>query len=85
MVLTWEFAVGTGRRVLRDEGLNTSRRYRRKGVGGNLMQHAVDLAVANHASRLQLETDDENMPARTLYSQLGFECIPGKGVYMLFL
>lgn len=49
------------------------------------MEHAIDLAIAKKAARLQLETDDDNVPARTLYKQLGFERIEGKVVYMAFL
>jgi len=49
------------------------------------MQYAIDIAIENKASRLQLETDDDNAPARNLYSNLGFKLIPGKGVYMAFL
>ena len=37
------------------------------------------------ANRLQLETDTQNMPARALYSQHGFEWFPDKEIYMLFL
>lgn len=49
------------------------------------MQYAFDLAFENKATRLQLETDDDNIPASTLYKNLGFKLIPGKGVYMSFL
>lgn len=49
------------------------------------MEHAINVAISNKATRLQLETDDDNAPARTLYKQLGFKLIQGKGVYMSFL
>ena len=49
------------------------------------MEYAIDLAIANKATRLQLETDDDNDSARSLYNKLGFKLIEGKGVYMSFL
>ncbi|MDQ0914536.1 hypothetical protein [Paenibacillus sp. V4I5] len=44
------------------------------------MQYAIDLAIENKATRLQLETDDDDTLASTLYNNLGFKLIPGKGV-----
>ncbi|MDU0205978.1 MULTISPECIES: GNAT family N-acetyltransferase [Paenibacillus] len=63
----------------------SSPKHRNKGVGRKLMQYAIDIAIDNKASRFQLETDDENAPARNLFNNLGFKLIPGKGVYMAFL
>ncbi|MEC0239769.1 GNAT family N-acetyltransferase [Paenibacillus dokdonensis] len=54
-------------------------------LGRKLMEHVIKLAISNKATRLQLETDDDNAPTRTLYKQLGFKLIQGKGVYMSFL
>jgi len=85
IVLSWSFSMSKGYPVLRVEALYTLPPYRNAGVGRAMLQHAIDLAKAKNAARLQLETDDDNAPARHLYTGLGFEKIPGKGVYMLFL
>jgi ribosomal protein S18 acetylase RimI-like enzyme len=85
LVLSWSYSLSKGRSVLRIDALYSSPAYRNKGVGRKLIQHAIGLAIERNASRLQLETDDENTPARTLYRNLGFNLIEGKSVYMLFL
>jgi ribosomal protein S18 acetylase RimI-like enzyme len=85
IVLSWSFSISKGFPVIRIDALYSSPKHRKKGVGRKLMQHAIDLAIENKASRLQLETDDDNIPACALYKNLGFKIIPGKGVYMSFL
>lgn len=85
MILSWSFSISKGCPVLRIEALYSSSKHRMKGVGRKLMEYAIDLAISNKTTRLQLETDDDNAPARSLYKQLGFKAIQGKGVYMLFL
>jgi ribosomal protein S18 acetylase RimI-like enzyme len=85
IVLSWSFSISKGYPVLRIDALYSTPKYRNKGVGRKLMEHAIDLAIESKASRLQLETDDDNTPARTLYKKLGFQLLPGKGVYMSFL
>ncbi|GGD95429.1 GNAT family N-acetyltransferase [Paenibacillus nasutitermitis] len=85
IILSWSFSISKGYPVLRIEALYSSSKHRKKGVGRKLMEHAIDLAISNKATRVQLETDDDNAPARTLYKQLGFKLIQGKGVYMSFL
>lgn len=85
IVLSWSFSISKGYPVLRIEALYASPLHRNKGVGRKLMQYAFDLAVENKVTRIQLETDDDNIPTSTLYKNLGFKLIPGKGVYMSFL
>lgn len=85
ILLSWSFSISKGAPVLRIDALYSSSKHRRKGVARKLVQHAIDLAILNNAARLQLETDDDNIPARSLYHQLGFKFIEGKGVYMSFL
>ncbi|MBD0384710.1 GNAT family N-acetyltransferase [Paenibacillus sedimenti] len=85
IVLSWSFSISKGHPVLRIDALYSSPKHRNKGVGRKLMQYALDIAIENKASRLQLETDDDNAPTRNLYNNLGFKLIPGKGVYMAFL
>lgn len=85
IVLSWSFSISKGHPVLRIDALYSSPKHRNKGVGRKLMEYAINIAIENKASRLQLETDDENAPARNLYNNLGFKLLPGKGVYMAFL
>ncbi|WP_127497154.1 GNAT family N-acetyltransferase [Paenibacillus glycanilyticus] len=84
IVLSWSFSISKGYPVLRIEALYTSSKHRKKGVGKRLLQYAIDLAASKNAARLQLETDEDNAPARALYNQLGFTLIQGKDVYMSF-
>jgi hypothetical protein len=46
---------------------------------------ADELARQHNAARLQLETDDCNTPAKSVYKKMGFQLIEGKEVYMKFL
>lgn len=84
IVLSWSFSISKGYPVLRIEALYSSSKHRKKGVGRKLMQYAIDLAISKKVTRLQLETDDDNVPARNLYKQFGFKLVQGKGVYMSF-
>jgi len=85
IVLSWGFSISKGQSVIRVDAIYSSPKHRNKGIGRKLMQYAIDVAMENKASRLQLETDENNAPARNLYNNLGFKIIPGKGVYMAFL
>jgi len=85
ILLSWGFSIGKGRPVLRVDALYTLPEYRNRGIGRKLMEFAVDMAESNHAARMQLETDDCNAPAQTLYTNIGFERIEGKEVFMKFL
>ncbi|SFJ32564.1 GNAT family N-acetyltransferase [Thermoflavimicrobium dichotomicum] len=85
MILAWSFSVSMGLPVLRVEALYTLPAYRKKGLAEKLLQHAIHIAKEHGAARLQLETDDNNVPARTLYAKYGFKCLPNKKVYMLLL
>lgn len=48
-------------------------KYRRLGLGLELMQKIMVWAAALGAKRMTLEVRPSNIPARTLYSNLGFE------------
>lgn len=47
--------------------------FRHKGIASRLIQKAEELALQNGFSRLVLEVELDNMPARTLYQKQGFE------------
>ncbi|MGZ9586613.1 N-acetyltransferase family protein [Paenibacillus marinisediminis] len=85
IILSWSFSISKGYPVLHVDALYSSSKHRKMGVGRKLMEYAIDLAISNKATRLQLETDDDNLPARSLYGKLGFKLLQGKGVYMSFL
>ena len=83
--LCWSVSTSTGLPVLRVEGLYTAPAYRGQGVAGALLRHAEGLARERGANRLQLETDQDNLPALNLYQRFGFERLPRKQVHMKFL
>lgn len=47
--------------------------YRRGGIAGRLLQHAVNTARAAGALRVSLQTEADNNPALTLYTAAGFQ------------
>ena len=51
--------------------------YRRAGIAGQLLQHAVDNARAAGALRVSLQTETDNTPALTLYTMAGFQPVHG--------
>jgi GNAT superfamily N-acetyltransferase len=85
IALHWGFSTTKGLPILRVQDLFTLPEARQKGVARALLQYAIQLARERGANRLQLETDLDNTPARSLYQTTGFEWLPGKQVYMLFL
>jgi ribosomal protein S18 acetylase RimI-like enzyme len=84
IVLSFSFSISKGEPILHIDALYSLPKYRNKGIGRRLMEYATELAIERKVCRLQLETDDENIPARNLYANLGFQKIEGKNVYMLF-
>ena len=46
--------------------------YRKKGIAESLMRIAVDMAKADGAKGLMLETGIDNIPAQKLYEKLGW-------------
>jgi ribosomal protein S18 acetylase RimI-like enzyme len=85
LVYDWGFSMTKGLPVLRVVALYTAKEFRKRSVATGLVYQAKAIAKKHGASRLQLETDQENIPARSLYAKLGFDHLPEKEVYMLFL
>ena len=85
LVYDWEFSMTKGLPVLHIVALYTAKEFRKRSIAKTLVCEAKAIARKHGANRLQLETDEENIPARLLYSKLGFELLPEKEVYMLFL
>ncbi len=83
--LCWSVSTSTGLPLLCVEGLYTVPAYRGQGVAGALLRHAEGLARERGAHRLQLETDQDNLPTLHLYQRFGFERLPRKQVHMKFL
>lgn len=80
---SWGFSTTKGLPVLRIQDVFTSPNYRRLGVAEALIQRSLEMARQEGAHRIQLETDVDNTPARSLYTKAGFEWIAHKEVYML--
>ncbi|MEU4479261.1 GNAT family N-acetyltransferase [Micromonospora sp. NPDC023966] len=60
-------------------------RHRRNGVAHALLQHVVDEARAAGAQRVSLQTETDNIPARTLYTEVGFQPVTGLALLNLTL
>jgi len=81
----WGFSTTKGQPILRVQDLFVLPEHRHQGIAQALLRHAVELARAGSANRLQLETGTHNVAARSLYESLGFEWFPQKEIYMLLL
>lgn len=79
----WGFSTTKGLPILKIQDVFTLPKYRKLGVAKTLLSRTIQIAGKSGAHRLQLETDSDNIPARTLYSNIGFEWISHKEVYML--
>lgn len=55
------------------EELVVDQAVRRQGIGRALIQAAVDWAVAQGCSEVELSTEPDNFKAQTFYRRLGFE------------
>ncbi|MCS7462767.1 GNAT family N-acetyltransferase [Paenibacillus doosanensis] len=82
LTYNWGFSTSKGLPIMRIQDLFTAPLYRRLGVGSALLRRAAALAEEWGAGRMQLETDLDNAPARSLYAAEGFEWIAQKIVYM---
>ena len=71
MVTVCVFTTLTGRKAFVDH-LVVALDWRRRGVARLLMRHAIEVATAAGASRLDLTANDTKAAARTLYRSLGF-------------
>jgi ribosomal protein S18 acetylase RimI-like enzyme len=47
--------------------------WRQRGIGRQLVEHAIEQARAAGASRIDLTANDEKQPGRALYRSLGFQ------------
>ncbi|MFY1661465.1 GNAT family N-acetyltransferase [Micromonospora sp. WMMD1274] len=51
--------------------------HRRSGVANALLQHVIRNARAAGAHRVSLQTEADNIPALTLYTEIGFQPVTG--------
>ena len=56
------------------EDLFVAQGSRRRGLGGRLVEEAVERARARGCSLVTLDTNERNSPAIALYESLGFSC-----------
>ncbi|MFE9959665.1 GNAT family N-acetyltransferase [Micromonospora sp. NPDC005299] len=59
--------------------------HRRSGIAKTLLQHVVDEARAAGAHRVSLQTEVDNIPARSLYAEVGFQPVSGLELFNLTL
>jgi ribosomal protein S18 acetylase RimI-like enzyme len=59
--------------------------YRRGGIAGRLVRHAVDDARVAGALRVSLQTEPDNAPALALYTAVGFQPVSGLTLLTLAL
>ena len=71
MVTVCLFTTLTGTKAFLDH-LVVAPGWRRRGVARQLMGHAIEVAAAAGASRLDLTAGEEKAAARALYRSLGF-------------
>ena len=72
MVTVCAFTTLTGRKAFVDH-LVVARDWRRRGVARLLMRHAIEVADAAGASRIDLSANHSKSAARALYGSLGFQ------------
>ena len=58
-----------------------AREHRRSGIGGALLQWAIESAGATGCARILLEVSESNEAARALYERLGFRQIGARSGY----
>ncbi|MFI2714281.1 GNAT family N-acetyltransferase [Micromonospora sp. NPDC018662] len=51
--------------------------HRRSGIANALLQHIIHHARAAGARRVSLQTETDNVPALTLYTDAGFQPVTG--------
>jgi ribosomal protein S18 acetylase RimI-like enzyme len=54
------------------EDLVVNPEYRGEGIGRKLLEHGIQWARENNFPGVMLETQDDNVPACTLYQSCGF-------------
>lgn len=82
--VNWGFSIRKGEPFAHLQLLFTLPSHRCMGVGRQLLEAVKQLALARGACRVELETDTDNLTARTLYESVGYEWMRDKEVYMLF-
>jgi ribosomal protein S18 acetylase RimI-like enzyme len=59
--------------------------YQRKGIGGNLLAHVIEVAErvapSSHIAQLRLTVAEDNTGAQRLYARTGFHIVDGSATY----
>lgn len=82
--VNWGFSIRKGAPFAHIQLLFTLPSHRRLGVGRHILAAVKHLALTRGACRVELETDTDNLAARTLYESVGYERLRDKEIYMLF-
>ncbi len=82
--VNWGFSIRKGAPFAHIQLLFTLPSHRRLGVGRQLLETVKQLALTRGACRVELETDTDNLTARSLYESVGYERLRDKEIYMLF-
>jgi len=82
--VNWGFSIRKGQPFAHIQLIFTLPSHRRMGIGRQLLESVKQLALERGACRVELETDTDNLNARTLYESVGYEWLRDKEVYMLF-
>ncbi|MEV4823919.1 GNAT family N-acetyltransferase [Micromonospora sp. NPDC049274] len=59
--------------------------YRRTGIANALLRHVIHNAGNAGAHRVSLQTETDNVPALTLYTDIGFQPVTGLELLSLTL
>lgn len=71
--LLFSISTALGGKVAILEDMIVDSKHRNKGIGGALLDHAIDYAQTNKYKRITLLTDTDNKSAHRFYKSKGFE------------
>lgn len=74
--LLYTISTALGERVALLEDMVVAAEYRGMGVGGRLINHAVEFAQEKGCKRITLLTDNDNSGSHRFYRRHGFACSP---------
>ena len=80
------FSTFTARPMINIHDVMVVKEYRKNGIGRSLMNALIEEAVKRNCSRVTLEVRKDNLPAQSLYKDMGFyEPEPGMFYWRKYL